>query len=131
MLQIYTSPRQESIDTVVALMAEHGIEASVSNRSNYNRPTWQRFSYSQRREERSTWAQVWVTHADDHTRARALLREIGIEPVIRHAEELAAVRNLSPIDKRERTAALVRRILLIAVVVVFAIQMLRRYLHVF
>lgn len=132
MLQIYTSPRQENIDNVVALMAEHGIEASVSNRSNYNRPTWQRLSYSQRRgEDRSNWPQVWVTRADDHTRARALLRGMGIEPVIRHAEELAAERNPPPIDKRRRTAALVRRFLLVAVLVVFAVQMLRRYLHVF
>ncbi len=130
MRQIYTSPRQENIDTVVALMAEHGIQASVANRSNYNRHTWQRFSYLQRQEDRSSWAQVWITHADDHSRARALLREIGIEPVIQHGEELAAARNPSPIDRRVRTAARVRRILLLAVLVVFSVQMLR-YLHVF
>jgi hypothetical protein len=130
MRQIYTSPRQENIDTVVALMAAHGIEATVANRSNYNRPTWQRFSYLQRQEDRSSWAQVWITHADDHTRARALLRDIGIEPVIRHGEELAAARSPSPIDRRERAAARVRRFLLLAVLVVFAVQMLR-YLQVF
>ena len=129
MRQIYTSPRQENIDTVVALMAEHGIEASVANRSNYSRQTWQRFSYSQPQQERSSWPQVWITHADDYTKARALLRDIGIEPVIRHAEELAAARSPSPIDRRRQVAARVRRILLLAVLVVFAIQMLR-YLHV-
>lgn len=129
MRQIYTSPRQENIDTVVALMAEHGIEASVANRSNYSRQTWQRFSYSQPQQERSNWPQVWITHADDYTKARSLLRDIGIEPVIRHAEELAAARNPSPIDRRQQVAARVRRILLVAVVVVFAVQMLR-YLHV-
>mgnify|MGYP001598078550 CR=1 FL=1 len=37
MRQIYTSPRPENLDTVVAMMEEHGIAASVSNRSNYNR----------------------------------------------------------------------------------------------
>ncbi|MFA6228588.1 MAG: hypothetical protein WC617_00260 [Rhodanobacter sp.] len=129
MRQIYTSPRQENIDTVVALMAEHGIEASVANRSNYSRQTWQRFSYSQPQQERSNWPQVWITHADDYTKARTLLRDIGIEPVIRHAEELAAARSPSPIDRRQQIAARVRRILLLAVVVVFAVQMLR-YLHV-
>jgi broad specificity phosphatase PhoE len=130
MRQIYTSPRQENIDTVVALMAEHGIEASVANRSNYNRPTWQRFSYSQRQDDRSSWAQVWVTRADDYTRARALLREIGIEPVIRYGEELAAARTPTPADRRAYTASRVRRIVLLAVLGVVALAMLR-YLRVF
>lgn len=129
MRQIYTSPRQENIDAVVALMAEHGIEATVANRSNYNRPTWQRFSYTQRQDNRDSWAQVWITRADDYTRARALLREIGIEPVIRHADELAAARNPAADHARRNTPMLVRRILLIAVVLVFAIQMLR-YLYI-
>ena len=52
MRQIYTSPRPENIDRVVALMAEHGIEATVANRSNYNRQSWQRFSYTQRQDNR-------------------------------------------------------------------------------
>lgn len=130
MRQIYTSPRQENVDTVIALMAEHGIEATVANRSNYSRQSWQRFSYSQQREDRSSWAQVWITHADDYSQARKLLLELGIEPVIRHGEELAAARNPSPLDRRTHIATRIRRILLLAVLVVFAVQMLR-YLHVF
>ena len=129
MRQIYTSPRQENIDRVVALMAEHGIEASVANRSNYNRPTWQRFSYSQRQDNRDSWAQVWISNADDYTRARVLLREIGIEPIIRHGEELAAARNPSPTARREYTVARVRRIVLLLVLAAFAMVVLR-YLHV-
>jgi len=130
MRQIYTSPRQENVDRVIALMAEHGIEASVANRSNYNRSSWQRFSYSQRQDNRDSWAQVWITHADDYTRARALLREIGIEPVIRHGEELAAVRNPTPATRRQYTVERVRRIMLLLVLAAFAVVMLR-YLHVF
>lgn len=129
MRQIYTSPRQENIDIVVALMAEHGIEATVANRSNYNRPTWQRFSYSQQRDDRGSWAQVWITRADDYTRARILLREIGIEPVVRHGEELAAARNPTPADRRAHTVTRVRRIVLLAVLAVLAMAMLR-YLRV-
>jgi hypothetical protein len=125
MRQIYTSPRPESIDAVVALMAEHGIAATVENRSNYNRPTWQRFSYSQRQDDRGSWAQVWITHADDYPKARALLREIGIEPVVRHGEELAAARNPSPLDRRNRTVTRVRRIVLLVVLGVVAVAMLR------
>ena len=129
MRQIYTSPRQENIDAVVALMAEHGIEATVANRSNYNRPTWQRFSYTQREDNRDTWAQVWIARAKDYTKARALLREIGIEPVIRHGDELAAARNPSPMTQREHLVARARRIVLLAVLAAFAMVVLR-YLHV-
>ena len=125
MRQIYTSPRQENIDTVVALMAEHGIEATVANRSNYNRPTWQRFSYAQRQDDRSSWAQVWITHADDYPRARALLREIGIEPVVRHGEELAAERNPTPEMRRAHTVTRVRRIVMLLVLAAFAMVALR------
>ncbi|RCS30516.1 hypothetical protein DEO45_06740 [Rhodanobacter denitrificans] len=125
MRQIYTSPRPENIDTVVALMAEHGIAATVENRSNYNRPSWQRFSYSQRQDDRSSWAQVWITHADDYARARALLREIGIEPTIRYGEELAAARNPSPLERRNRAVTRVRRIVILVVLAVLAVAMLR------
>jgi len=129
MRQIYTSPRQENIDAVVALMAEHGIETTVANRSNYNRPTWQRFSYTQREDNRETWAQVWIARAEDYTKARTLLREIGIEPVIRHGDELAAARNPSPTTQREHLVARARRIVLLAVLAAFAMVVLR-YLHV-
>jgi len=130
MRQIYTSPREQNIDTVVALMAEHGIEATVSNRSNYNRSTWKRFSYTQRQDDRGSWPQVWITRADDYTRARSLLRDIGIEPVVRFGEELAAARNPTAADRRGHTVARVRRIVLLVVLGVVAMAMLR-YLHVF
>ncbi|HEY1589311.1 MAG TPA: hypothetical protein VGG00_06205 [Rhodanobacter sp.] len=129
MRQIYTSPRPENIDRVVALMAEHGIEATVANRSNYNRQSWQRFSYTQQQDNRDSWAQVWITHADDYTKARELLRQIGIEPVIRHADELAAVRNPTPEMRREHTVARVRRIVMLVMLAACAMVMLR-YLHV-
>ena len=106
---IYTSPRAENIDRVVALLAEHDIESSVTNRSRYNRPSYDRFSYSQQFDDRDRWPQVWVTRADDFTRARVLLRELGIEPVIRHGEELAEARNPSPTTKRKSAVARARR----------------------
>ncbi|HSX61640.1 MAG TPA: hypothetical protein VLF18_15675 [Tahibacter sp.] len=91
MRQIYTSLRQENIDRVVALMTEHAIETTVTNRSNYKGSDWKRFSYTSR-PEASTWPQVWVVNANDQTRARELLREAGIEPPVRYADELAASR---------------------------------------
>ncbi|MGC1548241.1 MAG: hypothetical protein WA777_06895 [Rhodanobacter sp.] len=129
MRQLYTSPRQENIDRVVALMTEHGIESKVTNRSNWNRPTYQRFSYTQRNTNRDSWPQVWLTRADDYARARELLRQLGIEPLIRHSEELAADRNPTPYDRRATTVARVRRITLLAIAGVFVVLALR-YLHV-
>jgi broad specificity phosphatase PhoE len=130
MRQIYTSPREQNIDTVVALMAEHGIEATVSNRSNYNRSSWQRFSYTQRKDERASWPQVWITSADDYARARTLLRDIGIEPMIRYGEELAAARNPGSVGQRALTVARVRRIVLLILLGVASVAMLRD-LHLF
>lgn len=125
MRQLYTSPRQENIDRVVALLSEQGIECSVENRSNYNRPSYQRFSYSQRTENRESWPQVWVTRADDYTRARAALRELGIEPVVRHGEELALARNATPDMRRQGMANRVRRIVMLALAGAFVVLMLR------
>jgi ferric-dicitrate binding protein FerR (iron transport regulator) len=125
MRQLYTSPRQENIDRVAAMLTEQGIECTIENRSNYRRPSYQRFSYSQRNENRESWAQVWVTKADDYTRARALLKELGIEPVIRHGEELALARNPTPDMRRQSMATRIRRIVMLAVAGAFVVLMLR------
>ncbi|MFK2875396.1 hypothetical protein [Dyella lipolytica] len=128
---LYTSPRQENIDRVIALMTENGVETTVTNRSNWNRPSYQRFSYSQRNENRDSWPQVWISRADDYTRARELLRQLGIEPVIRHGEMLQAERNPaeSIYTRREHTVTRVRRIVLLAILGIFMVLALR-YLHV-
>jgi len=125
MRPLYTSPRQENIDRVVALLAEHGIQTTVTGRSNWNRPSYQRFSYSQRQENRESWPQVWINRADDYTQARALLREIGIEPLIRHGEELALARNPTPELRRRSVAVRIRRVVLLAVAGAFVVLMLR------
>jgi len=125
MRPLYTSPRQENIDRVVALLAEHGIETTITGRSNWNRPSYQRFSYSQRNQNRESWPQVWVNRADDYTQARALMRGLGIEPMVRHGEELAAARNPTPEMRRASVATRVRRIVLLALAAAFVILMLR------
>lgn len=125
MRQLYTSPRPENIERVVALMDQHGIATSVTNRSNYKRPGYQRFSYSAPSSERDGWPQVWIERADDYTRARSLIRELGIEPVIRHAEALAASRGeLSPEQRRRSVTLRVRRIVLLAVAAAFVMVVL-------
>jgi broad specificity phosphatase PhoE len=125
MRQIYSSPRPESIDRVVALLKENGIETTVTNRSVWKRPGYERFSYSQRMDDRSQWPQVWIKSADDFTRSRALLREIGVEPVTRYSEELAQSRQASTQPPAQRTAARVRLIVLTAVAAVCLMVMLK------
>ncbi|MFC3650024.1 hypothetical protein ACFONN_00595 [Dyella humi] len=128
---LYTSPRQENIDRVAAFMAENGVETTITNRSNWNRPSYQRFSYSQRSENRDSWPQVWVSKADDYTRARELLRKLGIEPEVRHAEELRISRDpvASLYVRREHTVTRARRIVLLSILGVFMVLALH-YLHI-
>ena len=111
MRQIYTSLRQENVDRVIALMTEHGIETTTSNRSSYKGGEWKRFSYTNR-PDASTWPQVWVVHSNDQTRARELLREAGIEPPVRYAEELAASRE--PLSGQARHRAVAGRMRMVA-----------------
>lgn len=125
MRQLFTSPHQANIDRLVALLREQGIECSVQNVSRWNKRAHQRFSYQQQREGREQWPQVWVTHADDYTRARELLKEIGLEPVIRHGDVLAEARNPSPVAQRRGTVTRVRRIVLLAVAGALLLLMLR------
>jgi len=65
-----------------------------------------------------------VKHASDHTRARQLMRDIGIEPVTRYAEELAAYRFQKiggSARSPARVAARVRTAVLVAVCIALAI----------
>jgi ferric-dicitrate binding protein FerR (iron transport regulator) len=124
MRQIYTSPRPGNIDRVVALMAEHGIATQVENRSGWRTQGHRRFSYQEPDDAREHWEQVWVTHADDFTRARELMRELGIEPVIRFGQDLAATRNPSPQARRKYTVARARRIVMLAILAACALMVL-------
>ena len=105
MRQIYTSPRHQNVERVVALMTQNGIATTVTNKRAYARPSYSRFSYSQTNDSEE-WPKVWITHAEDQTRARQLLREIGIEPATRYVDALAAERvpDLPDPNRHRRTA---------------------------
>ncbi len=124
MREIYTSPRPENIDRMVAFFAEHGIETRVTNRSAYDRPSYTRFSYGLS-EDRSRWARVEVKHAADLTRARALLREMGIAPLTRYADELEASRQPRRRRSPAAVASLVRTLLLAAVAVAMVVMVMK------
>ncbi|TAM92942.1 MAG: hypothetical protein EPN40_13820 [Rhodanobacteraceae bacterium] len=121
MRRIYSSPRIENVERLVAVMAEHGIATKVTNRRVYDSKSYSRFSYA-RPGQRDDWPSVWVRHASDHTRARQLMRDIGIEPATRYAEELAAYRFEQNGGRGPaRTAARVRTAVLVAVAIAVAI----------
>ena len=120
MRRIYSSPRIENVERLVAVMAEHGIATKVTNRRAYD-GNYSRFSYA-RPGASEDWPSVWVKHANDHTRARQLMRDIGIEPATRYAEELASYRFQQNGGRNPaRIAARVRTAVLIAVVIAVAI----------
>ena len=111
MRQIYTSPRYENVERVVALLEEKNIATTIRNRRDWQGGQWKRFSYSERGESEG-WAQVWVTDSNDQTRARELLREAGLEPAIRFADELAAARSPSDPRRHKANSMRVRMVLL-------------------
>lgn len=123
MREIYTSPRPKNIDRVVALFAEHGIETRIRNRTVYDRQTFQSFSYGPGA-DRSDWERVEVKYAKDLTRARALLRELGIAPVTRFSEELEISRDPKKSRNPKAFARRLRSILLLLVGVAFVIAIL-------
>lgn len=111
MRQIYTSPRMENIQRVVALMAEQGIETSIANRRAYQGADWKRFSYTAKG-DRDSWPQVWVVRSEDQTAARRILRDAGLEPATRFADELAAARSAGDLSGHRRASMRIKLVLL-------------------
>lgn len=111
MRQIYTSPRMENIQRVVALMTEKGIETSIANRRSYQGADWKRFSYSAKG-DRDSWPQVWVVRSEDQTAARRILRDAGLEPATRFADDLAAHRGAGDVSGHKRASMRIKMVLL-------------------
>lgn len=103
-----------NIERVVALMNENGIATSMVNRRAWQRDEWKRFSYTKPAAQ-DTWPQIWVVHSNDQTRARQLLRDAGLEPPVRYAEELADYRRP---ETRSRALAVRIKTALLAVIAV-------------
>ncbi|HET6655057.1 MAG TPA: hypothetical protein VFH57_02315 [Gammaproteobacteria bacterium] len=127
MREIYTSPRHENINLVVQLFAEHGIQTHVSQMPGHRRNAYTRFSY--RDNDSKSWPKVWVVRPDDLPQARALLREAGVEPTVRFAEDLARARakRANPLQRRRRITTTVRMVLLGVIVILALLMAWRRF----
>jgi hypothetical protein len=108
----------ENIDRVVAMLHEAGIETSVTNRKAWAGHDYKRASYASP-PERESWPQVWIVKAEDQPRARALLRDAGIAPATRFAEDLELARNGPAVAAKKRNAIAWRiRLFLLATIVI-------------
>jgi hypothetical protein len=111
MRQIYTSPRMENVQRVIALMAENGIETTLGNRRDYQRDDWKRFSYTARGDSDS-WPNISVVRSEDQTRARQILRDAGLQPATRFADELAASRTIADPATHKRASMRIKLVVL-------------------
>lgn len=128
MREIYRSPRMENIQRVVALMAEQGIQTSIGNRRTYQGADWKRFSYTAKG-DRDSWPAVSVVRAQDQTLARKILRDAGLEPATRFAEELAASRGVGDPSGHRRASTRVKLVVLALIVGVAVLIALTQLPH--
>lgn len=127
MRPIYTSPRMANIERVVALLTGHDIQTSIGNRRAYQGSDWKRFSYTARN-DRDDWPQVLVVRAADLPLARKLLREAGLEPATRFADDLAAARGVGDPKRHSQASMRVKLVvlaLIAGVAVLIALTILR------
>lgn len=129
MRQIFSSQRVETAEGVAKLLREQGIEVRLSNGRSYRSRRSGQFSYL---EPMATQAQptVWVVHADDQPRARALLRESGLIDSTRQDPAqtlpyLSEFRSQAVPDTGKRWAWRIRVALLLAIGAVALVTVLR------
>lgn len=129
MRQIFSSQRVETAEGVAKLLREHGIEVRLSNGRSYRSRRSGQFSYI---EPMATHVQptVWVVHADDQPRARALLRESGLIDSTRQDPAqtlpyLSEFRSQAVPDTGKRWAWRIRVVLLLAIGAVALVTVLR------
>ncbi len=114
----------ENIERVAALLGESGVETVVRNHQAWRAASWKRFSYTSRNDSEA-WPQVWAVRAEQYTRAREVLRDAGLEPATRFADELAAARAAGE-DRGHRAAGWRWKALILAAIVAVLVMIALR-----
>lgn len=127
MRQVFTSQRLENVEGVAELLRAEGIEVRIANGRSYKGNRRGTFKYS----APATGAQpaVWVIRSEDQPRARAMLREAGLlaptRPDVLRGTVPSAPAEAAPAPDPQRRAMRIKLGLLVAIVVVIALQYMR------
>ena len=117
MRQIFTSQRLETVEGVVQLLNDAGIETWTEQRRSYKGNHRGHFSYSE--PDRYPQPAVWIVNSDDQPKARELLRAAGLMDSTRSDSYLQLPK--SKVAPRRSTAMHIRMILLIILTVMAGI----------
>ena len=127
MRQVFTSLRIETVEGVVRLLEEAGIEVYLANGRSYHSKRGGQFSYAEPMKLKQQ-PSVWVRRAEDQPRAREILREAGLLATTRPTqnEPLVFAGEAAPEEKSKRPLAWrIRIALLIAIAIAAFVTLMR------
>lgn len=127
MRQVFTSLRIETVEGVVRLLEDAGIEVYLANGRSYHSKRGGQFSYAEPMQLKQQ-PSVWVRRAEDQPRAREILREAGLLATTRSTqnEPLVFAGEAAPEEKSKRPLAWrIRIALLIAIAIAALVTILR------
>lgn len=127
MRQVFTSLRIETVEGVVRLLEDAGIEVYLANGRSYHSKRGGQFSYAEPMKLKQQ-PSVWVRRAEDQPRAREILREAGLLATTRptQGEPLVFAGEAAPEEKSKRPLAWrIRIALLIAIAIAALVTILR------
>ncbi len=127
MRQVFTSLRIETVEGVVRLLEDAGIEVYLANGRSYHSKRGGQFSYAEPMQLKQQ-PSVWVKRAEDQPRAREILREAGLLASTRstQSEPLVFAGEAAPEEKSKRPLAWrIRIALLIAIAIAALVTVLR------
>lgn len=127
MRQVFTSLRIETVEGVVRLLEDAGIEVYLANGRSYHSKRGGQFSYAEPMKLKQQ-PSVWVRRAEDQPRAREILREAGLLATTRPTqnEPWVFAGEAAPEEKSKRPLAWrIRIALLIAIAIAALVTILR------
>lgn len=130
MRQVFTSVRLENVEAVERMLNEAGIQTKLSQGRTWKGNSRREFSYTSKDHDPSQQPAVWVLLPEDFKKARELLNEGGLldsGQASTYVPGALQFRDAAPASAKAK-ANRVRLVLLIAVVVVGALLMARRFM---